>query len=281
VDRTPIAVTDYPGLRVAVTEAVGTFAAMTQLPAPWIEFAGAHNVRDLGGHRIAGDRLIRHGRLFRADGLANLTDDDLDLLDALGIRTVIDLRSATELTERGRFPLERYPVAFHHLPIVDVTWVETGVPVFPDTPDGAVDFLVWAYHDMLATGAERFAAAIGLLASADAMPAMFHCAAGKDRTGILAALILGGLGVDDEAVAADYALTAIGMQRMRAWIEVNSPESFALMNDRPAMMFSSDPAAIARLLADLRESHGSIAGYLASIGVSGAVLAELADRLTC
>ena len=109
---------------------------------------------------------------------------------------------------------------------------------------------------------------------------MFHCAAGKDRTGILAALILGGLGVDDDVIAADYGLTAIGMRRMRAWIEVNSPESFALMNDRPAMMFSSDPAAIARLLAELRATHGSIAEYLASIGVSAAVLAELADQLT-
>ncbi len=145
---------------------------MTHPPAPastdearsgrWIEFVGAHNVRDLGGYRIADGRIIRHGRLFRADGLANLTDDDLDVIDALGIRTVIDLRSATELAERGRFPLERYPVAFHHLPIVDATWMETGVPVFPDTAAGAVDFLVWAYHDMLATGADRFARAIDL-----------------------------------------------------------------------------------------------------------------------
>jgi len=262
---------------------------MTHPPAPasideatgrWIELVGAHNVRDLGGYLIADGRVTRHGRLFRADGLANLTDDDLDMIDALGIRTVIDLRSTTELTERGRFPLERYPVAFHHLPIVDVTWMETGVPVFPDTADGAVDFLVWAYHDMLAIGADRFARAISLLASAGATPAMFHCAAGKDRTGILAALILGGLGVDDDVIAADYGLTAIGMQRMRDWVEINAPESFELMNDRPAMMFSSDPAAIARLLAELRATHGSIAAYLSSIGVSAAVLADLADQLT-
>ncbi len=245
-----------------------------------VDLAGAHNVRDLGGYRIADGRVIRHGRLFRSDGLANLTDDDLDVIDALGIRTVIDLRSAAELTQRGRFPLERYPVAFHHLPIVDATWMETGVPDFPDTADGAVDFLVWAYHDMLVTGADRFALAINLLASPEATPALFHCAAGKDRTGILAALVLGGLGVDDDVIAADYALTAIGMQRMRAWLEVNSPESVVLMNDRPAMMFSSDPAAMARLLADLRATHGSIAAYLSSIGVGAEVLAELADQLT-
>ena len=75
-------------------------------------------------------------------------------------------------------------------------------------------------------------------------------------------------------------MTAIGMQRMRAWLEVNSPESVVLMNDRPAMMFSSDPAAMARLLADLRTTHGSIAAYLSSIGVGAEVLAELADQLT-
>jgi len=246
-----------------------------------IELEGAHNVRDLGGYPIADGRVIRHGRLFRADGLANLTDADLDVFDALGVRTVIDLRSATELADRGRFPLERYPVAFHHLPIVDVTWVETGVPEFPDTADGAVEFLVWAYHDMLTTGADRFAQAISILSLPEATPAVFHCAGGKDRTGILAALILGGLGVDDEAICADYGLTTIGMQRMRAWLEVNSPEGFALMNERPAMMFASDPAAIARLLTELRATHGSIPGYLLSIGVGGAVLAELADQLTC
>ena len=227
-----------------------------------IELAGAHNLRDLGGYRIADGRVIRYGRLFRADGLANLTDDDLAVIDALGIRTVIDLRSATELTERGRFPLERHPVSFHHLSIIDSTWMDTGVPEFPDTADGAIDFLVWAYHDMLATGADRFASAINVLASVGTMPAVFHCAAGKDRTGVLAALILGGLGVDEEVIAADYGLTAIGMQRMRTWLEANSPEGFALMNDRPAMMFSCDPAAMARLLADLRASHGSIAEYL-------------------
>ena len=245
-----------------------------------VELVGAHNLRDLGGYRIADGRVIRYGRLFRADGLANLTDDDLDVIDALGIRTVIDLRSATELTERGRFPLERHPVSFHHLSIIDSTWMDAGVPEFPDTADGAVDFLVWAYHDMLATGAERAARANDVLATAGAMPAVFHCAAGKDRTGILAALILGGLGVDEHVIAADYGLTAIGMQRMRAWLQANSPESFALMNDRPAMMFSCDPAAMARLLAELRASHGSIAEYLVTIGVSRAVLAELGDQLT-
>ena len=277
--RSLIAVTDYRGLPGSAVGRRRYGRSMTQPRG--IELEGAHNVRDLGGYPIADGRVIRHGRLFRADGLANLTDADLDVFDALGVRTVIDLRSATELADRGRFPLERYPVAFHHLPIVDVTWIETGVPEFPDTADGAVEFLVWAYHDMLTTGADRFAQAISILSLPEATPAVFHCAGGKDRTGILAALILGGLGVDDEAICADYGLTTIGMQRMRAWLEVNSPEGFALMNERPAMMFASDPAAIARLLAELRATHGSIPGYLLSIGVGGAVLAELADQLTC
>ena len=255
-------------------------AALVGASGRRIELEGAHNVRDLGGYRIADGRVIRHGRLFRADGLANLTTDDLDVIDALGIRTVIDLRSSTELEDRGRFPFERYPVAFHHLPIIDATWMESDVPVFPDTADGAVDFLVWAYHDMLEAGADRFAHAISVLALAETTPAVFHCAAGKDRTGILTALVLGGLGVDDEVIAADFGLTAIGMRRMRAWLEANSPESFALMSNRPAMMFSSDPAAMARLLSDLRETHGSIVDYLSSIGVGNAVLADLADQLT-
>jgi protein-tyrosine phosphatase len=245
-----------------------------------IELEGSHNFRDLGGYELGDGRRIRPGRLFRADGLAHLTDRDIDVVDALGIRTVIDLRSSQELDERGRFPVERHPVNFHHLPIIDATWADADMPTFDDTAKGAVEFLVWAYRDMLLAGADRFAHAIQVLAMPGNTPAVFHCAAGKDRTGILAALILGGLGVDDDVIADDFALTATGMIRMRSWLEANAPESFRMMNERPSFMFSSDPAAIRQFLVDVRAVHGSVENYLSSIGVGSAVLADLADQLT-
>jgi protein-tyrosine phosphatase len=276
-------------LRARSAALIGTVAGMTTSPTTLlsngplrrrVELDGSHNFRDLGGYQLADGRRIREGRLFRADGLANLSDHDIEVIDGLGIRTVIDLRSSTELDERGRFPVERHPVSFHHLPIIDATWAETDMPQFDDNAEGAVEFLVWAYRDMLEAGGDRFAHAIKVLALPGMTPAVFHCAAGKDRTGILAALILGGLGVDDDVIADDYALTAIGMERMRGWLEANAPDGFKMMNERPSFMFSSDPAAIRRVLADLRAVHGSVASYLSSIGAGAAVMADLADQLT-
>lgn len=239
-----------------------------------------HNFRDLGGYELADGRTIGWGRLFRADGLYRLTSDDLEVMDGLGIRTVIDLRSSPEVDTHGRYPVEKHPVAFHHLPIIDATWMQSEVPDFPDTDQGSIDFLVWAYRDMLARGADRFAHAIQLLAVPEAAPAVFHCAAGKDRTGIMAALILAGLGVDEEAVVADYGLTAAAMERMRVWVMANSPEMSQRMNDAPSYMMASRPEAIRQILVDLRADHGSIREYLSAVGVGTAQLDVLAATLT-
>ena len=91
--------------------------------------------------------------LYRADGLYRLTPADVVALEPLGLHTVIDLRSAPELDERGRFPVDAHPVVFHHLPIVDKTWAQGDAPEY----DRDEDFLIWAYQDMLAVGAPRFA----------------------------------------------------------------------------------------------------------------------------
>ena len=239
-----------------------------------------HNFRDLGGYTMADGRTTAWGRVFRADGLQRLTDSDLDVIDAIGIRTVIDLRTSGEIEERGTFPVEKLPVAWHHLSIIDATWVDTGVPDFADDEQGGIDFLTWAYRDMLDQGADRFAHAFGLLSVPAAAPAVFHCAAGKDRTGLLAALILGGLGVDHDVIAADYGLTHDGMDRLRAWLGRTDPTALAAMNGRPAMMSGAHPAAMRQILAEMVDEHGSVPNYLAGIGVGAAVLDALADQLT-
>ncbi|MFT4864019.1 MAG: protein-tyrosine phosphatase [Ilumatobacter sp.] len=238
------------------------------------------NFRDLGGYVLGNGQTTEWGRLFRADGLSRLNDSDINVVDALGIRTVVDLRTSKELVERGSFPVAKYPVAFHHLSIIDATWTEVGVPDFPATEQGGIDFLIWAYRDMLAQGADRFAQAIATLAVPGSGPAVFHCAAGKDRTGILAALILGGLGVDHEVIVEDYGLTRAGMDRMRTWLAEHAPESAAEMTSRPQMMFGAHPDAMRQILRDLVADHGTVRNYLSSIGIGNAVLTDLEARLT-
>jgi protein-tyrosine phosphatase len=104
---------------------------------------------------------------------------------------------------------------------------------------------------------------------------VFHCAAGKDRTGVLAALLLGALGVSDDDIAEDYALTAAGMERLRAWAAINRPELLGRMAEAPAAWMAVEPEAIRRLLVDLRTEFGSITEYLSSIGIGHALVDDL------
>jgi protein-tyrosine phosphatase len=244
-----------------------------------VAFDGVHNFRDLGGYELADGRTIGWGRLFRADGLYRLTGADIDVVDALGIRTVVDLRSAGEVADHGRFPVEKYPVDFHALPIMDVTWRDSVIPEVAHGEQGDIDFLTWAYFDMLEAGGDRFAHAIQILAAPAVGPAVFHCAAGKDRTGVLAALVLGGLGVDSDVIVADYGLTREAMLRLLAWVEANNTEMAAPMGTPPSFMLSANPQAMANVIDGLIADHGSIQGYLATIGIGAAVLGALGDNL--
>jgi protein-tyrosine phosphatase len=265
---------------VVVTAAPPSASPLLDDPRRTILLEGAHNVRDLGGYPLADGRTIAWRRLLRGDGLHGLTAADLVVLAPLGLRTVIDLRREDEVAQRGTFPVERLPVDLVHVPIMDSTWMNLDMPDFAGRPDPDVAFLVWAYEDMLAGGGSRFGEAIRRLTRPGALPAIFHCAAGKDRTGMLAALLLAALGVDDEIVVADYALTAVAMARMRRWYAANRPEVAEQMAEVPSMYFAARPEAMHHCLDQLRTAHGSIRGYLATVGVDDGTLDLLADALT-
>ncbi|HEY4333431.1 MAG TPA: tyrosine-protein phosphatase, partial [Ilumatobacteraceae bacterium] len=190
----------------------------------WLD--GVHNFRDLGGYPAA-HGVTKWQTVYRADGLGRLSPADIAILRARGLRSVIDLRTETELSERGRYPVDQHDVTFHHLPVLDKTWAAE------DLPDVRTegDFLMWAYRDMLRVGGDKLGQAMRVIATAGSTPLVFHCAAGKDRTGLLAALTLAVIGVSDEFIAADYGKTAEGMQRMRAWAIAQSAEAAERMNE--------------------------------------------------
>ena len=240
-------------------------------PVRLVALEAVHNFRDLGGYATADGRRTVWRTLFRADGLHRLTAADIATLEPLGLRTVIDLRSAPELDERGRFPVDSHPVVFHHLPIIDATWAVADRRTY----DRDEDFLIWAYQEMLTIGAPRFAAAFEALAEPGALPAVFHCAAGKDRTGLLAALILGALGVSDDDIVADYTLTVEGMVRFRAWAAREWPEWLERMATMPPAFTAALPDAMRHIIEELSAEHGSTRNYVRSIGVSDATLATL------
>ena len=208
--------------------------------------------------------------LFRADGLGDLTESDFDVLRAIGIRTVIDLRSGEEL-ERGRFDVDAHPVTFLHFPIIEKL---PDVDEFDRRP-GLLDA---QYQEMLSGAGSQFVAVLSALTAPDALPAVFHCTAGKDRTGVLSAIVLSLLGVDDSTVVADYALSGEAMLRLRAKLILKYPEGRETIENIDEV-FSATPTRMEGLLDHLREQYGSIEEYLAELGAPAGLVADLREAL--
>jgi len=235
-----------------------------------IALEGAVNFRDLGGYAAGEGMRTRWRVLFRADGLGELTEQDLEVLRALRIRTVIDLRSGSEV-ERSRFDVDAHPVAFHHFPFIEE---------LPDAEefDRRPGLLGSQYREMLRDAGGQILAALEVLADPDALPAVFHCTAGKDRTGVLSAIVLSLLGVDEPTVVADYALSGEAMVRLRAKLIVKYPDSRNVLENIDEV-FSADPAQMELLLDHLRATYGSVDTYLAGIGAGPGVVEGLRARL--
>ena len=245
-------------------------------PRRLIGLEAVHNFRDLGGYATADGRSTRWRTLFRSDGLYRLRGaDDMSRVRQLGLKSVIDLRTEREQREQGIFPTDDIEVTFHHLSIVDVTWSDTETPKFDDE----VEFLVWGYRDMLEIGSSRFADAMHVLAQTDSLPAVFHCAAGKDRTGVLAALLLSSLGVDDAQICADYGLTKDAMRRSIAWSKVHRPELAERYATIPKAYLAADPRAMQIILTELAQQHGSVRNYVREIGVTNDTVDALGNLL--
>ena len=245
-------------------------------PRRLIGLEAVHNFRDLGGYPTASGRSTKWRTLFRSDGLYRLRGaDDMSRVRQLGLKSVIDLRTEREQRDQGIFPTDDIEVSFHHLSIVDATWSDTETPKFDDE----VEFLVWGYRDMLEIGSSRFADAMHVLAQTDSVPAVFHCAAGKDRTGVLTALLLSSLGVDDAHICADYGLTQDAMQRTIAWSKVHRPELAERYANIPKAFLAADPRAMQIVLTELAQQHGSVRNYVREIGVADATVEALGDLL--
>jgi protein-tyrosine phosphatase len=168
-----------------------TAATTRALPLP-----GTYNVRDAGGYPTADGGRMRRGLLIRADGLAGLDDAGRARLAELGVRTVIDLREDAEV-EIAPDALGDLPVAYRHLP----AFAELADEKRPRSLEEAYDLLVDECGDALA-------GVLAALAEPGALPAVVHCTAGKDRTGVVIALVHSLLGVSAADLEEDYAATA-------------------------------------------------------------------------
>lgn len=230
-----------------------------------ITLEGAFNFRDLGGYPAADGRTIAWRRLFRSDGLSRLTALDLAALVDLGIDTVIDLRTAGE-RERDSMPEGPFTPAVHHLPMMDVLPTEEELVAWVDE-----DFLIGRYSQMLDDGSAAIADAVRVLSTPGAVPAVFHCAAGKDRTGILAAVVLGLLGVDDDVIAADYALSQSAMVDFFGFLKRQYPDKSEELLRREAQIESITPRVMRGLIDHVERSYDGFLGFADHLGVGDRV----------
>ncbi|HET6794287.1 MAG TPA: tyrosine-protein phosphatase [Acidimicrobiales bacterium] len=238
-------------------------------------FESIFNFRDLGGYRTADGRTVAWRRLYRADGMHRMTEADRALVTELGLRTVIDLRTEGEAEASGRFrPLDAAIGVLSH-PVLREVWDHEAV----DPDQDAVDYLAHRYELMLEEGGPAIASVLAALTDYGTLPAVFHCAAGKDRTGVVAALVLSLLGVPDDDVAADYALSEGAVGRMVDWLSVHRPEMAERMVALPEAFRSAPPEAMHRTLEHLRSDHGGPEGFVASLGVAPGVVERLREVL--
>ncbi len=243
-----------------------------------IPFEGVPNFRDFGGYPTQDGRYVRRGLLYRSGALSDLSPNDIAKLRALGVKLVCDLRTDYESEVAPDTPLEG--AELWRLPVIqqDESAVKARTFLFDRHRLDAV--MIETYQMFVRQKAHIFGAAITRFAQAENLPALFHCSAGKDRTGILAALLLGALGVSDELILADYSLSNFFYAEFR---KATEPQEHRLRAVRLTLddlqpMLVSDPAYLEAALAAIREECGSLEAYLLQkAGVSAETLARLRE----
>jgi protein tyrosine/serine phosphatase len=234
-----------------------------------LPLAGADNVRDLGRLPTLDGRRTRLGRLYRGELLSALVDADVELLiGQAGLRTVIDLRSREEVRDTLGNWLE-HEVAWVHCPF--------RLGKLAPMPGPGANYVA-AYLSFLEADPAPVLLAARTLMSPESHPALFHCAAGKDRTGVLSALLLDVLGVHRSAIAEDYAMTSEGLPRVLERLVAMKPYRRMLEGTVPSDHEARAENMIAFLQA-LDERHGGAEAWLAHHGLSPDVVARFRDAM--
>jgi protein-tyrosine phosphatase len=233
-----------------------------------VAVAGTFNIRDLGGY-ASREGQTRWRRLLRADGLHRLDAVGMAMLADEGVRTVIDLRRDHELESHPNPFRDNPAVAYHNVSLFEA--------LDPTAMTGG-DVLLDLYLAALATRHGPIAQVLTLIADAPEGIVLFHCTAGKDRTGLIAALILALAGVETAVIVEDYALTG---PMIAPLLETFIADAIARGSDVEAFrpLLACDPQTMAATLAFLIDNHGSVEAYLASIGLDNDTVGRLKARL--
>ena len=245
-------------------------------PQRYLGLEGSYNTRDIGGYPIEGGGRTRWKRFLRSDGMHRLTPGDRAKLAAYGVRAVVDLRTPRETEETPNVFAGSSEVTYHHCDIIgDAPALITPEQVLTGLPVARIahSYTTWLDHRQA-----QFAEVLGRQADPGFGPAVYHCAGGKDRTGIISALLLGLAGVDRETILDDYTMTSIFHFRrsiMGGASALEKPVSSA--RDYAEEYCPRD--GMARTLAHLDDRYGGIEAYVRAIGLTGGQIDGLRDML--
>lgn len=233
-----------------------------------VALPGTYNVRDIGGYRLEDGSWLRRKRLFRGDSLHRVRADGRKILRELGIRTIIDLRGDAERT--------RQPDALGSL---DVAFVE--LPIFsPTVLNRRARSLSQIYTDALDERPAALVEAVRALAGNGSLPALVHCRVGKDRTGMVIALLMSFLGVSDEDIATDYEASRHALRG--AFLEelLEEHRRRGVSREETLSLLTADPSDIRVFLDHLARRAGSVTEFLERHGMTRTEMATLRRQLT-
>jgi len=239
-----------------------------------LEIDGLANARDLGGLRTRDGRTIKAGVIVRSDNPVALTEQGhIDLMVMVGPRVIIDLRSAIELEGDG-YTLKDESVMILNYPMQPLSGVNQ-----EQIDAGACDNLVDDYMGQIEINAHSIIQALRAISSSDQHPIVYHCSVGKDRTGVVTAMLLDILGVEHESIVADYHLTTANVTPIVERIR-NSPvfKENGLAN-APDWIFSSDPETMLAFLERMTAKYGSAEGWALQHGLTQAEIDAIREHL--
>ncbi|MBT2523310.1 tyrosine-protein phosphatase [Arthrobacter sp. ISL-28] len=239
------------------------------------------NLRDLGGLPVVGGQT-RRGVLLRSDDVSVMPAVFAQQMVADGVRQVIDLRSAEEALFTGRGPLTLPGVNYYHLALTaSVASPQDISKELMSSAATAQQVGAW-YANLVETQARQLALGVTLIALGEGAT-VFHCAAGKDRTGVFAAVVLAALGASVETISADYAITATRLPqlfpRLRAILGGLIPASAIDSEAEPGAVMGAHAESIDAMQQLLTERYGSVVEPVRRAGLSDATIEQLRDRL--
>ena len=234
-------------------------------------FEGCFNFRDIGGYRAADGRIIRWGRYFRAGRQDRMTPEDVTHAAELGIRTQIDLRRPDEVASSGRGPFDTLGSRYVGLPVLPAGSYEQ-----LNRETGTLGERYVAYLQYPSAPWRRV---FEVLTDAASYPVLLHCTAGKDRTGVITALLLSILGIDRDVIEADFALTNRDVPRHVEYVARGPGFPEGMTREAFTRSASVREDAICVFLDGLEELHGGPLQYLRSIGVDDAMQHGIRENL--